>query len=73
MERNEYQDKIRELLQTVTTLLDQNKAMGERLEKAATTISKANDEIESLKTELARLKGENAMRRRKCPDRQQLL
>lgn len=65
MERKEYQDKIRELLQAVTTLLDQNKAMGERLEKADATISKANDEIEYLKSELARLKGENAMRRRK--------
>ena len=48
-----------------TTLQDQNKALGERIEKADATISKANDEIESLKSELARLKGEDAMRRRK--------
>ena len=59
MERKEYQDKIRELLQAVTFLLDQNKAMGERLEKVDATIAKtgeelsqANDEIEALKSEL---------------------
>lgn len=65
MERKEYQDKIRELLGAVTTLLDANKSMGERLEKAKSTISKANDEIDALKTRIAQLEGENAMRRRK--------
>ena len=58
MERKEYQDKIRELLGAVTTLLDANKSMGERLEKA-------NDEIEALRSRIAQLEGENAMRRRK--------
>ncbi len=72
MERKDYQDKIRELLGAVTTLLDANKSMGEQLEKAnatisdaKATISKANDEIEILKSKIAKLEGENAIRRRK--------
>lgn len=72
MERKDYQDKIRELLGALTTMLDANKSMGERLDKANATIleanatiSKANDEIEALKSRIAQLEGENAMRRRK--------
>ena len=57
MEREEYQNQIKDLLQAVETLLKSNKALGERvdqLEKVA----------ESLKVENAKLEGELAMRKR---------
>ena len=57
MEREDYQKRISDLLNVVTTLLDANKAMGERIE----SIAKAH---EDLKAENARLKGELAMRKR---------
>lgn len=57
LEREQYQNQIKDLLQAVETLLKSNNAMGERvaqLEKIA----------EDLKAENAMLKGELAMRKR---------
>ena len=57
MEREQYQNQIKDLLQAVETLLKSNKAMGEKLDKATAA-------YEDLKAENAKLKGELAMRKR---------
>ena len=59
MEREQYQNQIKDLLQAVETLLKSNKAMGEK-EK----LDKATAAYEDLKAENAKLKGELAMRKR---------
>lgn len=60
MERQDYQNQIRNLLQAVETLLKSNTAMGERMAK----LEKVVEEFEELKAENAKLKGELAMRKR---------
>ena len=60
MERKDYQDRINALLDAVQTLLDSNKAMGERMSH----LEKIAMENEDLKAENAKLKGELAMRKR---------
>ena len=57
MEREDYQKRINDLLDAVSTLLDVNKAIGEKLDKATAA-------YEDLKAENAKLKGELAMRKR---------
>ena len=57
MEREQYQNQIKDLLQAVETLLKSNKAMGEKLDKATAA-------YEDLKAENTKLKGELAMRKR---------
>ena len=60
MERERYQNQIKELLQAVETLLKSNKFMGERV----TLLEKIVEDYEDLKAENAKLKGELAMRKR---------
>ena len=60
MEREQYQNQIKDLLQAVETLLKSNKAMGERV----TQLEKIVEDYEDLKAENAKLKGELAMRKR---------
>ena len=57
MEREDYQKRINDLVNAVTTLLDANNAMGEKLEKATAA-------YEDLKTKYEKLEGELAMRKR---------
>jgi len=57
MEREQYQNQIKDLLQAVETLLKSNNAMGEKLEKA-------NAAYEDLKAKYEKLEGELAMRKR---------
>lgn len=54
MEREQYQNQIKDLLQAVETLLKSNKAMGERV----TQLEKIVEDYEDLKAENAKLKGE---------------
>ncbi len=61
MERQDYQNQIKNLLQAVETLLDANNAMGERLEER---LDKLTSAYEDLKTEYDRSAGELAMRKR---------
>jgi hypothetical protein len=44
MEREQYQNQIKDLLQAVETLLKSNKAMGEKLDKATA----AYDDLEAI-------------------------
>ena len=60
MERQDYQNQIKNLLQAVETLLKSNTAMGERMAK----LEKIAEEYDYLKAENAKLKGELAMRKR---------
>lgn len=60
MEREDYQKRINDLLNAVTTLLDANNAMGEKLQR----LEKIADAYENLKVENEKLKGELAMRKR---------
>ena len=57
MEREQYQNQIKDLLQAVETLLKSNKAMGEKLDKTTAA-------YEDLKAQYAKLEGELAMRKR---------
>jgi len=57
MERERYQKQINDLLNAVSTLLDANNAMGEKLEKATAA-------YEDLKAKYEKLEGELAMRKR---------
>ena len=57
MEREQYQNQIKDLLQAVETLLKSNKAMGEKLDKTTSA-------YEDLKARYAKLEGELAMRKR---------
>ncbi len=57
MEREQYQNQIKDLLQAVETLLKSNKAMGEKLDKATAA-------YDDLKAKYEKLKGELAMRKR---------
>ena len=60
MEREQFQNQIRNLLQAVETLLESNTAMGERMAQ----LEKIAKDNEDLRAEIAKLKGELAMRRR---------
>ena len=60
MEREQYQNQIKDLLQAVETLLKTNKAMGERV----TQLEKVAEAYEDLKAQYAKLEGELAMRKR---------
>ena len=57
MEREQYQNQIKDLLQAVETLLKSNNAMGEKLEKTTAA-------YEDLKAKYDKLEGELAMRKR---------
>ena len=57
MEREQYQNQIKDLLQAVETLLKSNKAMGEKLDKATAA-------YDDLKAKYEKLEGELAMRKR---------
>ena len=57
MEREQYQNQIKDLLQAVETLLKSNKAMGETLDKTTAA-------YEDLKAKYEKLEGELAMRKR---------
>ena len=54
MERERYQNQIKELLQAVETLLKSNTAMGERVAQ----LEKIVEDYEDLKAENAKLKGD---------------
>lgn len=60
MEREQYQNQIKDLLQAVETLLKSNKAMGERV----TQLEKVAEAYDDLKAKYAKLEGELAMRKR---------
>ena len=60
MEREEYQKQINDLLQAVETLLNSNKAMGERVAQ----LERVADAYEDLKAKYEKLEGELAMRKR---------
>ena len=60
MERGDYQRRIEELLNAVSTLLDANNAMGEKLQK----LEGIADAYEDLKVRYDKLEGELAMRKR---------
>ena len=60
MEREQYQNQIKDLLQAVETLLKSNRAMGERMAH----LEKIAKDYADLKAENAKLKGELAMRKR---------
>ncbi len=57
MEREQYQNQIKDLLQAVETLLKSNNAMGERVAQ----LEKIVEDYEDLKAENAKLEGELAM------------
>ena len=57
MEREDYQKRINDLLDAVSTLLDANKTMGEKLDMAAAA-------YDDLKAKYENLVGELAMRKR---------
>ena len=57
MEREQYQNQIKDLLQAVETLLKSNNAMGEELRKTSAA-------YEDLKAKYEKLEGELAMRKR---------
>ena len=60
MEREEYQNQIKDLLNAVETLLKSNKALGERVSQ----LEKVAEAYEDLKARNAKLEGELAMRKR---------
>ena len=60
MEREQYQDRIKDLLQAVKTLLKSNNALGERVAQ----LEKVAGAYEDLKTRCEKLEGEFAMRKR---------
>lgn len=55
MERERYQKQIDDLLNAVSTLLDANNAMGEKLEKARAAYADLKAKYEKLEGELAML------------------
>ena len=56
MEREDYQKRINDLLDAVSTLLDANKAIGEKLDKATAAYDDLKAKYENLVGELAMLK-----------------
>ena len=60
MEREQYQNQIKDLLQAVETLLKSNNALDERVAQ----LEKVAEAHEDLKARYAKLEGELAMRKR---------
>lgn len=60
MEREQFQNQIRNLLQAVETLLESNTAMGERIAQ----LEKIAKDNEDLRAKIAKLKSKLAMRKR---------
>ena len=60
MEREQYQNQIKDLLQALETVLKSNKAMGERV----TQLEKVAEAYDDLKAKYEKLEGELAMRKR---------
>lgn len=60
MEREQYQNQLKDLLQAVETLLMSNNAMGKRVAQLEEMV----EDYEELKAENAKLKGELAIRMR---------
>ena len=60
MEREQYQNQIKDLLQALETVLKSNKAMGERV----TQLEKVAEAYEDLKAKYEKLESELAMRKR---------
>jgi septation ring formation regulator EzrA len=50
MEREDYQKRINDLLDAVSTLLDANKAMGEKLDKATAAYDDLKAEIKRMES-----------------------
>ena len=69
MERKQYLDQIRELVQTVQTLLDANIALGNKQKeteaKAAKDKAESDSKIAELQAQVDKLTGEVKARRRK--------
>ena len=59
MEREQYQNQIKDLLQAVETLLKSNNVMGERVAQ----LEKMAEAYEDLKAKYEKLEGELAMRK----------
>ena len=53
MEREQYQNQIKNLLQTIETLLDANNAMGENLDKMTAAYEDLKAKYEKLEDEFA--------------------
>jgi hypothetical protein len=60
MEREQYQNQIKDLIQAVETLLKSNRSMGERVAQ----LEKVAEAYDDLKTRYDKLEGELAMRKR---------
>jgi DNA repair exonuclease SbcCD ATPase subunit len=60
MEREQYQNQIKDLLQAVETLLKSNNALGERVAQ----LEKVSEAYDNLKAKYDKLEGELAMRKR---------
>lgn len=65
MERERYQNQIKELLETVRTLLDVNVALGRKQEETLDELREAKNKITELETRLEKSQGELRVRRRK--------
>lgn len=65
MERKQYQDQIKELIQTVKTLLDANVTLGEKQKEAEAKAQKSDARIAELQAQVDKLNGELQARRRK--------
>ena len=65
MERKQYQDQIKELIQTVKTLLDANVSLGEKQKEAEAKVQKSDARIAELQAQVDKLNGELQARRRK--------
>ena len=65
MERKQYQDQIKELIQTVKTLLNANVTLGEKQKEAEAKAQKAEARIAELQAQVDKLNGELQAPRRK--------
>ena len=64
MERKQYQDQIKELIQTVKTLLDANDTLDEKQKEAKAKAQKTDARNAELQAQLDKLNGELQARRR---------
>lgn len=64
MEREQYQNRINELLGALETMLDANKRMGEKLNQANSQIEALQECVSTLRHEIDTLKGKNAAHNR---------
>ena len=58
MERKQYQDQIKELIQTVKTLLDANVTLSEKQKEAEAKAQKTDARNAELQAQVDKLKGE---------------